>query len=298
MSWMYRLLLEPGIRCQGVGHGRLVLSRYPRGHKMCVEVTRGYLRTQWGQIHYQAAGRTGPVVVLFHESPLSSWIFERALPLLGRKLRAFAFDTPGYGQSEPPQYPLEIGAYAERLLAAVDSLGVDSFAVAGTHTGASIAVEVAAQAGESRITHAVLSGVPLLTPEERKSLLSSWAPDLPLDEHGRHFDWAWKRYEQSFGPDAPLELVNRAAISITANHDKYNWAYQAAFRYDPEPALRSLNCPVLFLTPDGDGLAEADRTAAEFMAQADLHIIPSMLGQLPWRAPDLYASELESFILK
>ena len=237
------------------------------------------------------------MVVLFHESPLSSWIFERALPLLGQKLRAFAFDTPGYGHSEPPEYPLEIEAYAERLLAAVDGLGVDSFAVAGTHTGASIAVEVAAQAGKTRITHAVLSGVPLLTPEERERLLSSWAPDLPLDEHGRHFDWAWKRYKQSFGPDAPLELVNGAAISVTANHDKYNWGYKAAFRYDPEPALRRLSCPVLFLTPEGDGLAEADRTAAEFMAQADLHIIPSLQGQLPWRAPDLYASELESFIL-
>ena len=59
------------------------------------------------------------MVVLFHESPLSSWIFERALPLLGQKLRAFAFDTPGYGHSEPPEYPLEIEAYAERLLAAV-----------------------------------------------------------------------------------------------------------------------------------------------------------------------------------
>ena len=264
---------------------------------MSVGVMRGYLQTRWGQIHYRAAGRTGPVVVLFHESPLSSWIFERALPLLGRKLRAFAFDTPGYGDSEPPEFPLEIGAYAERLLEAVGGLGVDSFAVAGTHTGASIAVEVAMQAGKTRITHAVLSGVPLLTPEERERFLSSWAPDLALDEHGRHFEWAWERYKQNFGPDAPLELVNRAAISVTANHDKYNWGYEAAFQYDPEPALRRLSCPVLFLTPEEDGLAEADRTAAEFMAQADLHIIPSLRGQLPWRAPDVYASELEAFIL-
>jgi len=65
-------------------------------------LTAGYVEARWGQVHYRASGSSGPWVALFHESPLSTAAFESVLQLLGTTCRAVAFDTPGYGQSDPP----------------------------------------------------------------------------------------------------------------------------------------------------------------------------------------------------
>ena len=60
---------------------------------------RGYVKTSNGLVHYRQAGEGGPAIVFYHEAPLSSAIYEPAMPLLGRSFRAFAFDTPGHGFS-------------------------------------------------------------------------------------------------------------------------------------------------------------------------------------------------------
>src|SRR5215470_1843015 len=127
---------------------------------------RGYAATRWGQVHYRHEGERGPAIVCLHEAPLSSAIYEPALPLLGRSFRAWALDTPGHGFSDPPPRPPSIEEYGAVLLEAVDALGIDRFVLAGCHTGVDIGLEVTRQAGAGRVTHAVLSGVPLLRPDE------------------------------------------------------------------------------------------------------------------------------------
>ena len=85
---------------------------------------RGYVDFRWGQAHYRAYGESGPPLVLLHESPQSSDILQWALPPLGERLRAYAFDTPGYGLSDPPPEAQEIPVYAEATLEAIDALGL------------------------------------------------------------------------------------------------------------------------------------------------------------------------------
>ncbi|QKW35544.1 hypothetical protein HUT06_17120 [Actinomadura sp. NAK00032] len=54
----------------------------------------GYADTEWGQVHYRRSGGAGPWIGLFHESPLSSRVFEDVLPPLGRHARG-AGGRPG-----------------------------------------------------------------------------------------------------------------------------------------------------------------------------------------------------------
>jgi pimeloyl-ACP methyl ester carboxylesterase len=257
---------------------------------------RGYVDTDWGQVHFQHAGEAGPALVLFHESPLSSRIFERALPILGNSLRVWAFDTPGYGESDPPDHPLEIPEYATRLLQAADRLRLGRFAVGGTHTGASIAVEVALQAGLSHVTHAILTGLPLFTDAERKEFLATWAPRVNPDADGRHLQWAWERYVRIWGEDSPPELLNLGATELLRNLPRYQWAYQAAFRYDPAPALPSLTLPVLLLNAEHDLNAHTDAVAVHQLPNARYVSVPGLRGQLPWRMPNVYAAEIAAFV--
>lgn len=254
---------------------------------------RGYVGPEGAQIHYRASGTRGPVVALFHESPQSSNVFEPAMPALGLTLRAFAFDTPGYGLSDPPASPLEIADYARLLLGAIDALGIEEFAVAGQHTGASLALEVTRLADPGRVTHAILSGL-VLDRAEREALGASWAPDKPVDPDGGHLRDFWQRYLTIW--EQPPELVNLAVANIASVFARYNWAYRAAFRYDPTDALRTAPCPVLLLTAARDMLAHCDDIALRIRPDAKAVRLTDTTGQLPWRVPEEFASVLSSFI--
>lgn len=254
---------------------------------------RAYVNTRWGQVHLRREGDSGKVIVLLHESPLSSAVYEPVLSLLGERNTAIAFDTPGYGSSDGPPHTAEIPDYAATLLEALDGLGVDRFAPVGVHTGASLAVQLAVQAPE-RVTHVVLSGVPVWTPEERAWYLETWAPDVAVADDGSHFQWAWDRYVRIWG--GPPELLHIGATTLLSNLERYNVAYQAAFRYDPEPDLGSIRCPVLLLTAEDDLLIESDRNAVDLFSDARLEVVEGLRGQLPMRVPEIFARKVEEFV--
>lgn len=254
---------------------------------------RAYLNTRWGQVHLRREGESGKAVVLLHESPLSSAVYEPVLPLLGERMHAVALDTPGYGLSDGPPEIVEIPDYAATLLEAVDGLGIDDFAVVGVHTGASLAVQMAAQAG-GRVTHLVLSGVPVFSPQERARYLESWSPPVEVADDGSHLDWAWQRYERIW--HGPPELLHLGATTLLANLARYHVGYQAAFRYDPEPDLASVSCPVLLLTAENDLLIESDRRAVDLFPDARLEVVEGLAGQLPLRVPEHFARRVEEFV--
>ena len=255
---------------------------------------RGYAETRWGQVHYRSSGDAGPVVVLLHESPLSSLAYRAALPEFAGSARAFAFDTPGYGESDPPPAQTEIPEYATTLLEAAEALGLERFAVVGVHTGASLALQMALQAGPQRVTHIVMSGVPVMTPEERAHYLATWAPPVEPNEAGDHFRWAWERYLRIWR--GPASMLHIGATLLLTNLEHYFWAYNAAFRYDPEPDLARLEIPTLFLTAENDLLIASDRRAVVIVPGSRLQVVPGHVGQLPMRVPAEFAAEVISFI--
>ncbi len=256
---------------------------------------KGYVDTVHGQVHYRRDGDKGPDLFLFHESPLSSRTYEKCLPILGRAARAVAFDTPGYGFSDPPGAPVSIEDYAGRLLEAIDAMGSEEFAVAAAHTGASIAVELIRVAEPGRVTHAIFSGMPLLTAEQVAAFAPRIEPPDP-DAGGGHLQKIWASRQRSAGEDASLEQIQATSLDMMQVYDRYDWGLRAAFDYDPEPALRALACPVLFLNGAGDSLAEMDQNAAGLVAGSALILNPDCGTQICWRAPDFYAGEVLKFL--
>jgi pimeloyl-ACP methyl ester carboxylesterase len=273
---------------------------------------RGYAPTRWGQVHFRQEGTDGPAVVFFHEAPLSSAIYTPSLPLLGRSFRVWAFDAPGHGFSDPPDRPPSIEEYGAVLLEAIDALGIDAFVLAGCHTGVDMGLEVARQAGPGRVTRAILTGVPLLRPDEWEGWLqgvlgggrageapASWrevfAPDLDLSRDGAHVDWAWDRYGRIWAADSPVELIHMAVMQLLLAGPRYNWMYRAAFAYDPTEALRGLACSTLLLNAERDPLAFKDETVASLLPDARVVHVEGLSGQLPWRVPERFAGEVERF---
>lgn len=254
---------------------------------------RSYVDAAHGQVHLVTAGDTGPYVVLLHESPLSWHVYEPAIEHLAEHFRILLPDTPGYGASDAGEAEWEIPDYATALLSAIRSVvGAEKFVVLGCHTGASIALEVARQS-DGQASGAVFLGLPAYDEETRADRLANWAPDVTVASDGSHLTGMWDRYTRIW-QDPPLEAKNRAVLDVLGALEHYNWGYNAAFRYDPLPALQELNLPVLFLTAEHDALADADRRCAALI-DAQLVELEGLSGQIGVRAPARLARELVTF---
>ena len=126
----------------------------------------GYADTPLGQLHYAESGSGGIPLICLHQTPRSSDEFAELLPLVGQHHRVIAMDMYGFGQSAKPEGPQTIEQYAQGVLRLADALGLERFAVMGHHTGAVVAVEVAAAAAH-RVKAVVLSSPAWTGPEFR-----------------------------------------------------------------------------------------------------------------------------------
>jgi pimeloyl-ACP methyl ester carboxylesterase len=94
--------------------------------------------TSGGAIAYRDEGE-GPVVVLLHGFPTSSFLWRREIPLLASRMRVIAPDLLGYGESDRPEgvdlAEVAQAAYVRELL---DRLGVEEVAVVGHDIGGAI----------------------------------------------------------------------------------------------------------------------------------------------------------------
>lgn len=259
---------------------------------MSVTVRGGYVDATWGQVHFRTAGDSGPWIGLLHESPLSSKVYEQVLETLGQHARVVAFDTPGYGASDPPPATgYEIPDYAAVLAQAAEAIGMVRPVLAGVHTGASIAIEMAHRIPVAGVS---LSGVALFDEQERAEFIAGWNPPIPHDETGAQFDWAVERYRRIW-PEITAEMLHVACVEVLRVRDRYEWGYQAAFRHDPAEPLAALNVPVLLLDAEYDMLAYLDARAMELARSPRLKILAGLHGQPHLRAPHLFSAELLAF---
>lgn len=256
---------------------------------------RRYFDGPHGQLHARTSGESGPWLVLLHESPLSSFVYEPSMDLLGADFRAVAVDTPGYGMSDAPLQALDIPTYASRILETLrPTFGDEPVAVAGIHTGASLAVEFARLGGE-QVTHLTMMGLPAYDEVKRADMLTNWARDIPLARDGSHLAVLWERYA-TIWKQAPVELHHAAVVAFASVLPRYNWCYNAVFRHDPVPSLRAVGAARQFIVAELDPLAAIDlRLAEELDARVD-HV-PGIGGQIAYRRPDALAELMRDFVL-
>jgi len=78
-----------------------------------------------GRVHYIDEGR-GPVIVLVHGTPTSSYLYRRLIPALAREQRVVAMDHLGFGRSgKPAVADYRPMAHARRLEEMIDRLGLE-----------------------------------------------------------------------------------------------------------------------------------------------------------------------------
>ena len=255
---------------------------------------KGYVDTSFGQVHYYRCGESGPLLFLFHETALSGNEFEKTLPLLGEKCRAIAFDTPGYGMSDPPPAPLDMDGLSARLYEAIQAFGDGPCILAGAHTGSSLAVDLAAKQLKARVTHVVLTGLALLEPDEIE-VFRKIIGTPEVDREGRFLMEEWQKRLQRWGADTAPEDLLWGAVEQLRIYKRFAWAFEAVFSHDAKSALKNLACPVLFLVGEHDSLVESDKRASKLVADVKLKVLPGLPGRLPYFEPEIYARDVLDF---
>ncbi len=231
----------------------MLTSRYAsRGR-----IRRGLLPHALGALHFRWGGEGEPIAAM-HESPRSSLSMLPLIDGLSDRRSIIAFDTPGYGHSDPlpldvPEGPDFAAAFADAL----DALGLASVPVYATHTGAALAVHLAlAQPG--RVPSLLLDGFAAFTPPERKDFIECYLAPFEPAWDGSHLAQLWSRCKDlytwfpynhrepatrlRFDPP-PVDKLHATVLGFLMAGPGYVKGYRCAAALDPEAAVAALRVP-------------------------------------------------------
>ena len=227
------------------------------------QIKKGYVDTSDGQIHHQICeGGDGDPLVLIHMTASAANSYDALMEELAGKYTTIACDTPNYGQSFRADHEPSIPYAASIWLEALDGLDVEHCHVLGHHTGASIAVEMAAQAPD-RVRSVTLSGLVYTTAEENAVLAESFVQENPITDYGTQLIGAWTRVITTMdGIDLPAEFKHRETIGTLVAGEAWNWGYRAVFAYEPVERIKQVRCPIFLAT------GELDRYTVDFHRRA------------------------------
>lgn len=237
------------------------------------DITQHCTEVEGRIFHYRKVGE-GPAVVMLHDSPRSSRLHLETMRALSHTYTVYAFDTPGYGNSEPLEKAKPtIRDFANALAAAIDRLELGGAPIYATHTSAKIALEYGAQFG--RTHKLILDGLSIPTAAPNPDFIGRYMRPMAIDDGGgylaaewtrmrdmvRWFPWFERQPDKRMPIDRPSdEWVADYVIDFFAAGPHYSSAYEAAMYYDPMPALRSVACPTLVAARSDDVLyASLDR---------------------------------------
>lgn len=258
---------------------------------------RALVKTDAGYVHVRCAGEDdGAAILLLHQSPLSSRMWEDVVPHLA-PLPVLAPDLLGHGHSDRPPAPLELSHHADLLLQAANEIHPGQKIVVGSHVGAALAVQLAIDHPET-LTGCVLLGYPLYRDWEDRYARFVYLNPLDLDAEGTALHDLWCTIQKAFVAEVPAHArLSELADRVSCGRIWYE-TYVSMFTTDLRALLSSASeqqLAWLILSPEQDTLAEyVDEVA---------HILSAPVTRLPggvrvtWEHPEAVAAEIRRFAL-
>ncbi len=216
-----------------------------------------HIEVQGKNIHFLSDGK-GPVILLFHASPMSSSTLIPLIKLLSNDFTVLAIDTPGYGQSEKPNtQPTQINFYSNLISSLLEKLALQKVAIYGTATGAQIAIRFGIDHPE-KTAQLFLDNVAHFDDDERKEIVDAYFPDFKPQKDGSHLSAIWENVVQLFNyfpwcfqeekyklsnPAPPLDVLKMIFIEYLKAGPEYDWAYRLAFEHEKLQNMLQLKIP-------------------------------------------------------
>jgi pimeloyl-ACP methyl ester carboxylesterase len=246
-------------------------------------------------LHYRRAGH-GPPVVMLHGSPGDSQMLLEEITACAKHFTVFAFDTAGFGFSDPlPGETLTVTDLARATAEAMRALNLPPCPVYGTHTGAAIAIELGVNWPEL-VTGLVMEGLPAFTEAEIEDLFTGYFAAMVPDPLGGHLTSTWVRFRDQFtwfpwrSRDVrrlnALDRPDPASIDLWVSMfyrscKTYQPAYRAACYYGQAAlkAAAALRVPAIYTATVEDMLHPHLQRLPALQPNQRIEILPSPLAQ-------------------
>ena len=232
-------------------------------------IRKGYADSSGGQIHYRKVAGSGTPIVFLHQTASSGqmWIkvMEALTPSGGTLV---ALDTPGFGGSfdpDPDSQP-SITQYGAWLREALADMGIARCHLAGHHTGACIAVELAARHPELTASLTMLGPVPL-TAEERLEFSKHFGTPFHPNVSGSYLLDNWE-YLRNLGAHVDPLLINREMSDQLRAWWGRVQSYKAVWNQDFTSFYMSVKAPIMIGAAPEDVLRPYLERAAQMRPDA------------------------------
>ncbi len=259
-------------------------------------VDRAFVPTKSGRIHIATAGEGFPVLLL-HQTPRSWDEYRDVLPILGQSYRAIAMDTLSFGDSQRlPMRENSIERWAVGAYDLLDALGISRFAVVGHHTGAVVALEMAASQ-PGRVAALVLSACPYIDAPRRVAHTGKRViDDVEHTNSGAHLTELWQR-RQPYYPKGDVDLLERFMVDALKAGDMAVGGHRACNAYAMETRLPLITSPTLVMAPvDDPHVYPAATAVAKAITGSQRIDIPGALVPLPDQMPEVFARTVAQFL--
>jgi pimeloyl-ACP methyl ester carboxylesterase len=262
-----------------------------------MKIRRAFADLSVGQVHYASCGDPrAETVLLLHQSPRSWAEYRHVLPLIGRRFRAVAMDTAGFGDSDDGAVPASIEQWARVAVELLDALRIARAHVVGHHTGGVIAVELAS-ALAARVHGLVLSS----TPYTDAAFRSARAERPPIDEvamssDGSHLAALWQKRAGFYPADRP-ELLEAFVLDALKVSGRMEEGHRAVAAYRMEERIAKIRQPTLILRATDDPFAAPHaQDLKAHIPQARIVAIEGGMVPLPEQLPEAFAGAVLSFL--
>jgi pimeloyl-ACP methyl ester carboxylesterase len=275
--------------------------------------TSRYIDT--GEVRLHAViGGDGPPLLLVHGWPETWYAWRLLMPTLARDFQVIAVDQRGMGLSDKPEGGYDTGTLANDLVALMDALGHQRFAVVGHDTGFAISYALAADHPDrvDRVALAEIPGSPgaapsppLFVPEPINNRL--W--HLPFNRvdkmpeqlvEGREDIFFGYEFAVQGGqlPDDVVDYYVRLLSNPDALRGCFGWyrALDTTIAQDEQRKSRRLTMPVLAIGGEasyGEHVGEAMELVADDVQSV---VIPGTGHWVAETAPDQMLAALTAFL--
>jgi pimeloyl-ACP methyl ester carboxylesterase len=262
-----------------------------------MKILRAYADLPHGQVHYAQCGdASAPAVLLLHQTPRSWAEYREVLPLLGKRHRALAMDTVGFGNSDPWPGPASIESWASAAAQLLDTLAIEQVHVAGHHPGGVIAVELAARHAP-RVRSLVLSSTPYTDETFRRARAQRPPIDaVPDSDDGSHLAQLWRK-RQAFYPAGRPDLLQAFVADALKVQGDVEAGHRAVASYPMEERIGAITQPTLVIrAPDDPFAAPHAADWLQRLPQARLVDIAGGMVPLPDQLPEAFALAVIGFL--
>lgn len=225
-----------------------------------------------------------PLLVLGPSLGTTWHMWDRQIPELTRHWRVLRFDLPGHGGS--PAHPTDSAkGLAERLLATLDSLGIERFGYAGCSIGAAIGLQLGLIARERVSSLALISASPRFGTPDAWRQRGVVVRTNGLDPIARSTPEKW--FTGSFASAQPAIVEWAVQMVRTTDPGCYIAACEVLAAFDVREDLDRISVPALVVTgaeddvtPPGDA-----RALVAGIPDARLAIVPGASHLTPVEQP-------------